>query len=306
MAWEARLLGRRIPSITYLPRDDYSPVGRWIQHVKRKGRQVFLRGRPSTATRVCSAARDAGMDIAGTIFLTQGEALTDSKREIIESMGATAYSRYVLTELGIVGNGCRQMKDDSVHVFGDSAAVIVNRRLTDHADGEVNAQLLTTVHPLAARVFINVDTEDAGVIGDAACECAFARIGLRTVLRKVHSFGKITGHGITLPGHLLMAILERRLPARFGGDPGDYQIVERQGRTQVECRLRVSPRVGLADVGSVRAFFLNEVAGVYGGSLSTRTWEQTGSFDVEVAEPLRTQSGKVLPMHLVTFDEVAG
>ena len=305
MAWQARLLGRAVPSPTYLPHDDYRPVATWIQHIKREGRQVFLRSRPSAATRVCSAAREAGIDIAGTVFLTQGEALTGAKQEVIRSVGASAYSRYVLSEVGIVGNGCRQMNGDSVHVFTDSVAAIASRRRASYADAEVDALLLTSVHPWAARVFINVDMEDAGLIAEAECDCALSRIGFRTVLRDVHSFGKITGHGLTLPGDLLLAILEHRLPERFGGDPGDYQLVEQQGEAQVEVRLRVSSRVGPLNTTEVREFFLDQIGGVHGGAISRRTWEHTSSFAVEVAEPFRTGGGKVLPVHLATFADAA-
>ena len=36
------------------------------------------------------------------------------------------------------------------------------------------------------------------------------------------------------------------MPARLGGGPGDYQLVEREGAAQTQLTLRVSPRVGVS------------------------------------------------------------
>lgn len=295
---EARLLGCRLPFPTLLRHGDFAPVARWIAATKQRGRAVFLRGNVSSLTRVCSAALEAGLDVAGTIVMTSGETLTDGKQRLMESAGVRPYSAYVASEMGMIGMSCSGLTGNSVHLMSDSVAAIVHRRPAPFTDREVDSLLLTSLNPLASRILINVELEDAGTLELARCDCVFSRMGFRTVIRNLHSFGKLTGHGLTLAGGAFLEILDERLPLRFGGAPGDYQLVEQEGGTQIEFRLRVSPRAGAPDAAAVRAFFLDEVRKIYGGAISIRTWDATSSLQVEVAEPYRTRSGKVYPLHL--------
>lgn len=295
---EARLLGRPVAFPTYLRDGDFTPAARWIAETKQRGRPVFFRSNVSSCTRVCSAAIEAGLDIAGTIVMTSGETLTENKRRLIESAGVRPYTSYPASELGTIGISCSELEGNSVHLMTDSVTAIVHRRPAPFMDTEVDSLLLTSVNPLASRILINAELEDAGVLEPARCQCVFSRIGFRTVIRNLHSFGKLTGHGLTLAGGAFLDILDERLPLRFGGAPGDYQLVEQEGGTQIEFRLRVSPRAGAPDTAVVRAFFLDEVRKIYGGAISSRTWDATSSLQVEVAEPYRTKSGKVYPLHL--------
>ncbi len=301
MVLEARLLGCRLQHPTYLERDDFSPVAQWIAETRRQGRCVWVRGNVSSSTRVCAAARDGAYDIAGTIFIASGEGLTEAKRGVIESAGARACPLYVASEVGTIGMACRHVTGNSVHLFSDSVAVISHRRPAKFSDVEVDSLLFTSLNPFASRVLINAELDDAGTIEPATCDCAFTRAGYRTVIRDVHSFGKLTGHGLSLAGTQLVSLLEDRLPARFGGVPGDYQLVEIEGADQTEVRLCVSPRVGAVDPQSVHAFFMTEIRTVYGGAISRRIWEQTSSLKVEIVEPYRTRTGKVHPLHLPRF-----
>lgn len=295
---EGRALGLRLPMPEYLPQNDYVPVARWIAAAKHAGRSTFLRANASACARVASAARGEQLDIAGTVCEVSGEAITEAKRDIYSAVGMRAYPRYVATEVGTLGAGCPHLDGNSVHIYSDSVAVIANRRPAPLLDTEVNSLLLTSTNPLAGRVYINLEVDDCGEIGTANCGCLHSQLGYTRVIREVHSFGKLTGHSTTLVGTDVVRLLESRLPARFGGGPGDYQLVERQGESQVEMKLRVSPRTGVTDVDAVRAYFLDEVRTVFGGSLSRREWEHAGNFDVIVAEPLRTRTGKVLSLDL--------
>jgi len=298
LVWEGRLLGRWMPLPEYLPQNDYSPVAVWIAETKKGGRRAYLRSNASACTRVCAAARDLGLDIAGTLFMISGEAVTEGKRALMESVGVRAYPRYVVSEVGTIGAGCAHLEGNSVHVYTDSVAVISYRRPAPFTDSTVNSLLLTSVNPLASRVYLNVEMDDCGDIGIADCGCLHSRLGYRTVIRDLYSFGKLSGHSTTLAGSDIVRILEERLPARFGGAPGDYQMVEEQGETQVEIKLRVSPGVKGADPKVVESYFLDCIRGVYGGTASRRVWEHSGSISAIIAEPHRTSTGKVLPLHL--------
>ena len=64
--------------------------------------------------------------------------------------------------------------------------------------------------------------EDSGVITESRCDCAFAGAGLTTEIRDIASFGKLSGHGVTLVGTDLVSVLEGRSPTLLGGRVGDF------------------------------------------------------------------------------------
>jgi len=97
----------------------------------------------------------------------------------------------------------------------------------------------------------------------------------------------------------VVRILEEILPQRFGGAPGDYQLVEEEASFQTRILLRVSPRSGVTSSKALKAGFLKEVRRIYGGSTAGRTWQHTGAVQVIIGEPYVTPAGKVLPLHLL-------
>jgi hypothetical protein len=302
----ARLMGAPLPLPEYLPENDFSPVARWIAERKREGCPCVMRSYVSPAVRVAAAARDEGLDIAGTIFLVDGEALTAAKRAGIEAAGCEAFPKYGITEVGSVGSACRQMRTgNSVHVHRDAIAVIGRRRRAPLSDVEVNSLLFTNLLPFAARFLINAEMDDAGILEPASCECEFSRAGMHLRIRDIFSYGKLTGQGITLMGGDIVRILESALPERFGGGPGDYQLVEYDGARQAQVEIRISPRAGAGPPAAVRDFLLREIRACYGGALASRVWTHSGGLEAVVAEPFATRSGKVLPLHLLGTKEEA-
>jgi hypothetical protein len=89
------------------------------------------------------------------------------------------------------------------------------------------------------------------------------------------------------------------LPARFGGHPGDYQLVEQEGPAQTRLLLYVSPRIRLSSPQALKVCFLEEIRRFYGGALASRVWRDTQALEVVLAEPLTTSTGKVLTLHLL-------
>ncbi len=296
----ARLMGAPVPLPDYLPENDFSPVARWIAQRKHDGFPCVMRSYVSPAVRVAAAARDAGLDIAGTIFLVDGEALTDAKRAGIEAAGCAPYPKYGIAEVGSIGGACRHMRTgNSVHVHRDAVAVISRRRRAPLSDVEVNSLMFTNLLPFAARFLINAEMDDAGFLEPAVCDCEYSRAGMHLQIRDIYSYGKLTGQGITLMGNDMMRILESALPQRFGGGPGDYQLVEYDGARQAQLELRISPRAAVGPPAAVRDFLLREIRGCYGGTLASRVWTHSGGLEAVIAEPFTTRSGKVLPLHLL-------
>jgi hypothetical protein len=296
----ARLMGAPLPLPEYLPENDFSPVARWLAQRKQEGCPRVMRSYVSPAVRVAAAALDEGLDIAGTLFLVDGEALTAAKRAVIEAAGCEAYPKYGISEVASVGSACRQMRTGNcVHVHRDAVAVISRRRLAPLSDVEVNSLMFTNLLPFAARFLINAEMDDAGILEPATCDCEYARAGMHVRIRDIYSYGKLTGQGITLMGSDILRILESALPQRFGGGPGDYQLVEYDGAHQAQLEIRISPRAAAGPPAAVRDFLLREIRACYGGALASRVWTHSGGLEAVIAEPFATRSGKVLPLHLL-------
>ena len=296
----ANLMGTRLPWPRPLPPHDFSPVARWIARQRARGERCVLSSFVSSAVRVAAAARERGLDISGTLMGMGGEALTEAKRQVVESAGCEAAVGYWISEVGPIGAACRQMRTGNcVHLFHDSVAVISHRRRAPLSDVEVDSLLFTTLLPSSPRVLINAEMDDSGAIEPARCDCVYTAAGFTTRIRGISSFGKLTGQGMTLMGGDMVRLLEEVLPARLGGGPGDYQLVEGESGGETRLTLRVSPRAGLLSPLPVKECFLREIRNYYGGSLASRMWTHADAIEVTIAEPIATANGKVHPLHLL-------
>lgn len=297
---EMRALG--VPAVfpEFLPHNDFRPVARWIAKRKREGVPQLVAAGVSRGVRVAAAAMDENLDIAGTRFLMGGEALTDAKRAVVESAGCEAHARYMISELGAIGMGCREMQGNCVHICLDSVAVISRAKVAPLSDVTVQSLLFTSLLPFAATVVVNVEMDDAGTLGPARCNCPLHKLGLTQQVDGIFSYGKLTGQGTTLLGSDLLRILECDLPSRFGGVPSDFQLVEREGHTQTEVELRVHPRLGLGSAAEVENYFLSQVKALWAGGSARRVWMQTQGLRVVFAEPFSSgDRGKVHALHLL-------
>jgi hypothetical protein len=297
---EARILGVRACAPTYLPRNDFGAAAEWLARRREQGVPCLVIGGVSRSVRVAAAASELGLNIEGTAFVASGEALTAAKRAVIERTGSEAFSRYMALETGPIGIACRTLREDNgVHVFRDSVAVISRRRPAPLSGTILDSLLFTTLLPVAPLVLINVELDDCGTLESAPCDCALAAFGYHQRIRHLYSYGKLTAQSATLVGTDVLRILEEDLPARFGGNPTDYQLVEREGADQTEIELRVHPRIRGLSEQQVCDYFLARVRSLWGGSLMRREWNHTGGVRVVFAEPLATSSGKILALHLL-------
>jgi hypothetical protein len=295
----ARWHGASAPFPRHLPPNDYSPVARWIARQPQQIRRCALQAVASTGVRVASAAMEENLDISGTLFFSGGEALTEGKRHAIEAAGVEVFPAYWISEIGQIGHSCRRLNTgNSVHLFQDSVAVITQPRQAPFALNKVNSLLFTTLLPHSPYVFINVEMQDAGLLNEKPCDCLYREVGFTHQISEIFSYGKLTGQGMTLVGTDIVRILEQDLPARFGGSPGDYQLIEQEGSIQTEVLLRISPRVRVKSPDAVKHYFLQALRRYSGGALAYRVWEHSDGLRIAVAEPLLTRAGKLLPLHL--------
>jgi hypothetical protein len=241
------------------------------------------------------------MDLTGATFIVGGEPLSPAKVPGIVSSGARCVSGYAFQEAGTVARGCASPNSpDDVHFFKDMMALIQFPRQVPGTSLVVDAFNFTTLLPTAPKLMLNVESDDYGVVETKACGCALESYGLTDHLRDIRSFRKLTGEGITLIGSDILHVLEEVLPARFGGSPLDYQLLEeedKEGFTRII--LIVSPEVDLVDEAAVIAAFLEELGkGDYVANLTRAFWEQANSIRVKRSEPVWTERGKLIPLRV--------
>jgi hypothetical protein len=301
MRWGSVLAGRPLPWPEHVPVDDPSPVAHWMVDVLRQGGAPLLVAYTSPVVRLCQAARDAGVDLRGARFSLYGEPFTEARLTIIRGAGADAFPVYATSESGRIGDGCLAPPvTDDVHLLNDLHALI-----QPGADGArpglpSDALLLTSLRSVAPLILLNVSMGDRAVLSDHACGCALERLGWTTHLHSIRSYEKLTASGMTFPDTDVIRILETVLPARFGGAPTDYQLVERDDPDSApRVVLRVHPRLGPLPPEEVAGAFLASIgAGSGVERVMSKVWRDASVLRVEREAPVATASGKILHLHV--------
>jgi hypothetical protein len=296
-----RVWGRgRIPWPQHVPLDGADVVARWLAEKTARGAPGMLLTYPSAAVRACGAALDRGLDIAGSLFYLGGEPYTAEKAQVVERTGAGAVSWYGMTETGSIGIPCGQSKlPDEVHLLPYKVAVV--QRPTRLGPFDLETLWVTTLLPHSPKLMLNMETGDYGVLEERDCACALGKAGFRRHLHTIRSHEKLTTAGMTFLGDDLLTLLDEVLPARYGGGPEDYQLVEEEGTDGVpRVTLVVSPRLGEFDDGEMLETVFGHLS-AKGRALRMMAEVWHGGDTVRVArrEPHVTAGGKVLPLHLV-------
>ncbi len=297
----ARLYGAHIPRPEPVALDQAAVIARAIAQTLRENSRCLVRAHVSMAVRICLAAREVGIDLAGATFMGGGEPPTPAKVRAIRETNAVYVPTYVFTEADFVGIGCVTPEDgNDLHFLKHSLALIQYSRRVPGLAEPVDAFCFTTLLPSARQVLLNVESDDYGVLQPSKCGCALEQLGFTEHLRHVRSFSKLTGEGVTLMGSEMVRILEDVLPARFGGGPQDYQLMEEEDeRGFTRLTLLVHPRVPIADESEIVPAVLNALgSGTVAGDLSQSLWKQAGTLRVSRRPPVWTGRGKLMPLHL--------
>jgi hypothetical protein len=146
--------------------------------------------------------------------------------------------------------------DDAVHLLSDLYAVVQAAGAPAGPGLPPRALFITSLCPTAPLVLLNASLGDSAALGPAACACPLAAHGWTTQLHTIRSFEKLTAGGMMFLDDAVIRVLEEALPARLGGGPSDYQLVEAEAPDgQPALRLLVHPRVALeASTGRARPF----------------------------------------------------
>jgi hypothetical protein len=301
MHWVGALAGVSLPRPVHVPLADPSPIVHWLGSVLRAGRIPHLSTYASAAVHLCETAAAANVDLRGAQLTLSGEPVTEARLDAVRRAGVTAVPQYGASEAGgTIGHGCLAPTDaDDIHVFDDLRAIIQPDWIGTASDVPLTALLFTSLRSTAPFVLLNVSLGDQGMLERRHCGCALERVGWTTHVRAIRSYEKLTSGGIRFFDTDLIGVLEQLLPARFGGGPTDYQLVEDEGPDgQPRLRLVVDPAVGTLDTRALVDAFLDAIgAGSGAERVAGLVWRDSGFLQVERRRPDAGPGGKIL--HLV-------
>ena len=306
----ARLSGKRLPWPRFVPVDRGLTVARWLAEMTRRGTPALLDIPVSAAARVAIAAAEEGLDISGTVFRNGSEPLTPAKAAVIEAAGARVINVYASTEIGLCGLGCAAPVElDDLHLLTDKLVVRNQEKVIGNSSA-VPALVYTTALTSARRVMLNVESGDYGRIEKRDCGCLLRSAGLATHVLGLRGYDKLTSAGVSFKGDDLYTLVEQLLPARFGGYPTDYQLVEQRGDSGGwSISILIAPSVGAVDEAAVRATVLEILSrNVRDGdpSMAADRPGQGQTLPVLRRAPYILSGRKTLPLHVLPGRSKAG
>ena len=302
------LAGRPLPRPEFVPLEAPQPILQWARQVLSSGRLPMLHTFPSAAVRVCRAAHDAGLSLRGVQFAVVGEPMTAARLAVIRRSGADVMPVYGSAEAGRLGYGCQSpVAADDVHVLHDLVALIQPGPV---ASGLLPAKaiLVTTLRASAPLILINVSLGDQAEIEDRPCGCPLERLGWAGHLHTIRSYEKVTTGGMAFLDVDVIRVLEETLPARFGGGPTDYQLVEEEAADgSPRVLLLVHPSVGPQEPEHVATAFLEAIGAQSSANrVMSLQWRGAGWLRVERRPPEAAASGKILHLHQSRRPSTAG
>ncbi|MBL8293452.1 MAG: hypothetical protein JNN08_16510 [Bryobacterales bacterium] len=301
LRWSSRLAGRTVPTAVTAPLNDPTPIVEWLARTVQQGVTPVVFTFPGSAVRACLTAAEKRLSIAGTQFLLAGEPITDARVATVRQAGCGAIPRYGSMECGAIGYGCPNGEHaDDVHLLEHMHGLIAADGAAPGLGVPESTLFITALHAYSPFLMLNVSMGDQAHIVRRACGCAWDRLGLGVHLSSIRSFEKLTGGGVTFFGVEVIEILERVLPAEFGGAPTDYQLVEEEGPTgETQLLLSVSPAVGAVDESRVAEVFLQRLTAISEvAAVMTRIWRDAGTVRVVRRPPAMSRAGKILHFHI--------
>jgi hypothetical protein len=267
-------------------------IARWMQHARQAGATPHLKAYVTVAMQVCEAAADVGIELTGAQLTLTGEPLTSARLATLARHGVAAASDYGSNETGQIGEPCGAPgAPDDVHLLDDLHAVIQPGAAGPAHGFSPRALLITSLRPTAPIVLLNVSMGDEAWITTRSCGCVLETAGLRRHLHAVRSFEKLMIAGRTFLDGDIVQVLEERLPARFGGTPAHYQLVESEGAAgEARLTILVDPAVGTVDLTAVADVFRRALG-------DPRAWREGDIVRAISAPPRATASGKILHLH---------
>lgn len=291
----SRLFGVPFPFPERVRLDQAHIVARWVANVLKTEHKCLVSTMVSNAMRVSIAAAEEGLDLTGAAFYGGGEPPTPAKVRQITQTGARWIPGYFIAEAGTIGLGCAHPIDgNDVHFLKDTLALVQYPRQLPGTSAKIDAFYYTSLLGSAPKLLLNVESDDFGILEKRSCGCLMENLGYTEHIRQIRSFSKLTGEGVTLVGSEMVYILEEVLPARFGGNSLDYQLMEEedeQGFTRLN--LVISPKIQISDEQQViEAVFEALRSSSLAADTAREVWKQANTLRVKRMQPVSTEQGK--------------
>jgi hypothetical protein len=288
-----RRAGVSVPWPRHVPPADPLPVVHWLADTLKRSPGAIMHCTTSSAVRICAAAEAAGLSIAGTFFRLGGEPFTEASRRRLAAAGARGATLYSMSEVGNVGMPCPEAgRADELHVL-DGKLAVLGREVTLESGESVTALYLTSLGITTSKFLLNVESGDAGTLERRGCGCPFGRLGLTQRVSGIRSYEKLTCEGMSFMATDLLRLIEEILPARFGGNPTDYQLVRDDTGELERLTIVVAPGVGPVSDPDVLECVLRELAGAgRAETMMAEIWRSAGTLRVRRREPHVTGVGK--------------
>jgi hypothetical protein len=302
----ASRFGSGFPKPEFMAHEEIETIVYWAAAEQSRQGAACITTAASNAVRIARQALRLGISLDRTKFIVTGEPFTESKREAIEAIGAAGIPRYAYGGSVNIGYGCANpLFTDEVHVNQHLLALCANPRPLNETSSGINPLLCTTLDPAFPRLLFNVESGDYGCIIRRECGCALEEAGLSLHLHRIRSFEKFTSEGMNYFYGDLYELFERTFPREFGGDPGDYQLIEEEDDTgQTRLTLIVHPQVKDLDDNRIIAVLRAELSKrSRGDRFMTDVWTRAGTFKLKREVPYASPRGKVLPLHILHAPE---
>ncbi len=297
----SRLWERPLPVPEYVPLERAALVAHWLAMKKNEGSPAHLDTNVSSGVRVCLAAKENSLDIAGTFFRFGGEPYTPAKSNLVTETGSRAVCHYSMAEIGHIGIACAAPAAlDDVHLIKDKVAVIQGELSVGTNKVRVSPLILTTLFPGCPKTMLNVESDDYGVLEKRSCGCPLEAVGFEQHLHTIRSYGKLTSEGMTFIGSDLLKLIEEILPSKFGGYPTDYQFLEEEKGGLQKVSILVSQRVGNVDETKLIKTVLQTLCSYNSANkMMADFWQEGQTLQVVRCEPYATGAAKILPLHIL-------
>ena len=290
--------GVTFPRPEHVPLAEPLAIARWMAETLQAGETPHVYSFVSPVSRLCQAARAAGIELPGARFTVTGEPVTAARLGVIRAVGAEVQSDYGSADAGgLVSHSCLQpAAPDDVHLFHDLHALIQAGEDSPEPSLPPNALLISSLRATSPFVLLNVSMGDQAFVERRACGCPLEALGWTIHLHAVRSFEKLTAGGMTFLDVDVIRVLETDLPARFGGSPSDYQLIEEEADDgSARVALLVHPAVGPLDETALRETFLDAIGPGSGAArVMALQWRTARLPVIERRPPIPSAKGKIL------------
>ena len=294
----SRIWGRPLSRPEHVPLAEAWKVAEWLHACCLEGTPAELNTNAASGVRVARAALDRGVDISGSNFRLGGEPFTEAKAAVLRAAGVRFAAHYSMGEVGRIGIACPQGEVvDDVHILEDKIAVLQKER-RGGSGITVPVNVYTTLDPSTPKLMLNVECDDHGTLLRRSCGCLLDRTGYDLHLHSIRSWEKLTSEGMNFIGADLLRLVEEVLPAKFGGSPTDYQLLEEEEGGLPKVTLLVSPRLGPLDESAVAESVLRFLGSAPEAATDyADRWREGDTLRVRRDEPIATGASKILALH---------